>query len=267
MFKFLLFFICLFSSQAYAQSQPKILASIAPIASLIQNITTQETEFLIKTDLHDYQLRPSDRKKIEEAEFFFYGSDNLEIFTKKIQSNKFALDDGKDNPHFWLSINKMIKAGYKIANILGEKYPKQADFYLNNAKKFDSKMSEFLSSHKDILRKDVPYFVFHDAYEPFEQDFGIRSVGCIKVTPHQQSSAKKTAELLKKMDQFPQFCLFIEPETAEKTIQTFIENRTVFITELDPLGTEIIPVNQSFYEKLLTKIFTQITSCFSKIQP
>lgn len=265
MFKFVLFLLCLLTSQVSAQNQPKILASIAPIASLVQNITEQQTEFLIKTDLHDYQLRPSDRKKIEEADLFFYGSDVLEIFINKIQSNKIALDDGLENPHFWLSITKMIKAGYKIANVLGEKYPEQAKFYLDNAKKFDSKMTNFLSTYKNKLKKRVPYFVFHDAYTPFERDFEINAIDYIKITPHQQNSAKKTAELLKKMDQFSQFCLFMEPETSLKSIQVFIENRNVFVEKLDPLGMEISPVDQSFYEKLLMNLINQMTLCFSKV--
>ena len=78
---------CFFSAQATPVSELKVVASIAPIHSLVSEVVAGseigEPELLIrgKTSPHSFTLRPSDVRKLQNANVFFLVSETLETST------------------------------------------------------------------------------------------------------------------------------------------------------------------------------------------
>ena len=82
--KLIYIFVCFMFVLPASAKNLKILVSINPIYSLVKNITRDldDTKLLIdaNTSPHNYQLKPSDIKKIQEADLIFIIDDDFEVF-------------------------------------------------------------------------------------------------------------------------------------------------------------------------------------------
>jgi len=85
----LLLLFTAFSSHA---STPEILVSIKPLHSLVSNITQGVTtpQLLLnkQASAHNFQLKPSQKRKLSQADLFIYSSNNIESFVEKLEQSK-----------------------------------------------------------------------------------------------------------------------------------------------------------------------------------
>ena len=145
---------------------------------------------------------------------------------------------GDVDPHFWLSTfnAKMMVRLFRIW--LTEIDAKNAQIYARN--------SEYLIMRINTLQRNLqqqlkvvtsPYMVFHDAYQYFEKEFNLNSLGSITLNPQAPLGVKRIQALRKTIIANGVKCLFSEPQFKSKQIPTLIENTGVRLAELDPLGT------------------------------
>lgn len=93
---FTIFYLLLIASTHASAKQLNILATITPIYSLVKNVSGNENNVNLlinsNTSPHHYQLKPSDIKKIKDADVIFAVDKNFEMFLQKsdsiIDSNK-----------------------------------------------------------------------------------------------------------------------------------------------------------------------------------
>ena len=67
-------------------SEKKIVATIKPLHSIVMNVVDNEEVFLLldgNISPHDYHLKPSDMKKIKNADHFF--TDKLNLVSEEIK--------------------------------------------------------------------------------------------------------------------------------------------------------------------------------------
>ncbi len=83
------------------------------------------------------------------------------------------------------------------------------------------------------------YVVFHDAYQYFENRFGVSAVGSITVSPEVLPGAERVAELREKVRNLDATCVFSEPQFEPKLVMTITENTNAGTGVLDPLGASI----------------------------
>ena len=66
-------------------SEKKIVTTIKPIHSILLNIVDSDVDLLLNTNAspHDFKLKPSDMKKLNNADIFVYIDESIETFVER----------------------------------------------------------------------------------------------------------------------------------------------------------------------------------------
>ena len=123
---------------------------------------------------------------------------------------------GEYDIHFWLD-PEIAKTIVKIvARELSEVDPANKLTYETNSKKALVDLDKLINETKSKINKDATYIVFHDAYQYFEQRFGIEVMGALTVNPEVLPGAKQLAEIREVIEHENVNCLFSEPQFNPK---------------------------------------------------
>ena len=292
----LTFFSCY---NAFA-SKPLIVASINPLHSIVTAIVgnTGNVSLLIEsnTSPHNFALKPSHAKLLNNAEIFFYIDDQLESALKKTikslpktvkvkkvsQFKNLKLlpvrenlnweedghghnhdhDHGSFDIHFWLDTQNAIEIAKGVTQELSKLYPENINTYKKNAKKLITKIKTKDNSIKLKLKevKNKPYIVFHDAYQYFEKAYNLNAIGSILLNPEQLPSPKRIIKIRSKIKTLNAYCVFKEPQFKAQIVNTVIENTNAKVGTLDPLGSNIVS-GPDMYIALLDDLANNIRIC------
>ena len=292
----LIFFSC---CNAFA-SKTLIVASINPLHSIVTSIVgnTGNVSLLIEsnTSPHNFALKPSHAKLLNNAEIFFYIDDQLESALKKtikslpktvkvkkvsqfknlkllpVRENLNWEEDGHGHNHdhdhgsydiqFWLDTQNAIEIAKGVTQELGKLYPENINTYKKNAKKLITKIKTKDNSIKLKLKevKNKPYIVFHDAYQYFEKAYNLNAIGSILLNPEQPPSPKRIIKIRSKIKTLNAYCVFKEPQFKAQIVNTVIENTNAKVGTLDPLGANILP-GPDMYIALLDDLENNIRIC------
>jgi len=111
--------------------------------------------------------------------------------------------------------------------------------------------------------KDKPFVVFHDAYQYFEQRFGVNVAGSISVSPDTTPGAARISEIHKKVIELGATCVFAEPQFEPKLVKVVMEGTPAKTGVLDPEAANLTEGPQLYFD-LLTNIATSLTECLTK---
>lgn len=249
---------------------------------------------------HTYSLKPSDLKNIKSAELVIWVGEDMETFMPTLLKNidkqkqielmeipaiKTLLrtnhDDhsheeinhhqsdhdhhGEYDEHIWLSpeIAKII--AQSIHDKLITLYPDKKIKIDENLNEFTIKLSE---TEQNIAKKLINvqnrgYFVFHDAYGYFESQFRLKNLGSFTINPAVQPGAQKVYAIQQKLKEHQAVCVFIEPQFSPAVIEKLVNGTNVRIGELNPLGTDIMPSKDAYFQFLM-KLTQQLLDCLDK---
>jgi len=174
-------------------------------------------------------------------------------------------DHGQFDMHVWLdpeNAKMMINA---IEEALIEADPRNARTYQGNAANVKRDLDKLITEVDAEMSpvKGTPYVVFHDAYQYFEDRFGMKSVGSITVSPETLPGAKRVKELREKIKSLNATCVFSEPQFEPKLIATVIESTSASIGVLDPLGVSI-KAGPEMYFTLIRNMSKSLKNCLSR---
>lgn len=169
------------------------------------------------------------------------------------------------DPHVWLDPQNASMAVALIAETLSEADPANADRYAANAASVQEDLAQL---NDDIAARlqpvtDRPFIVFHDAYQYFEQRFGLTPAGSITLSPEQAPGAQRLAALHDRLDEQDVACVFSEPQFEPRVVAALAEGRDVGTAELDPLGAAIEP-GPDAYATLLSVMTDAIVACLAE---
>ncbi|WP_323750386.1 zinc ABC transporter substrate-binding protein [Marinobacter sp.] len=173
---------------------------------------------------------------------------------------------GADDPHAWLDpVNAKLWAK-EIAQILSEHDVENADAYRKNARSFGQSMDELRASLDERAHnlEGIRFIVFHDAYQYFEQRFGLTAAGAIALSDASDPSPARIREIQATVSELGVTCSFTEPQYNPGLLDTVFENTEVkTIGVMDPLGADI-EVGSDHYIKLLNQLMTSLETCKSQ---
>ena len=117
--------------------------------------------------------------------------------------DKHAHDDHQDHdhhghshegidPHLWLGPEQAVQAAQVITEKLISVAPANKDIFEKNLANFSTEVHAAVASIEQKLApvSDQGYFVFHDAYGYFEEQFGLNNLGHFTVEPDRRPGAK-----------------------------------------------------------------------------
>ena len=249
---------------------------------------------------HTYSMKPSQIKLLHEADLIVWVGPGMEKFLEKLlvtlhkttrelqlteikgltilkvrQSGAWEShahldlhENDKSNPseqidsHLWLDLYNAKVIVKAIAETLSQLDTKQASRYQDNAVRLTKQVDQLDQELTAQLApaKNLPFLVFHDAYQYFEKRYGLTAVGSITLSPEQSPSAKKLHELRTRINQLQVRCVFSEPQFEPGLVTTLIEGTPVRRGILDPLGVQL-PTGTEAYFVLLRNLADSLNKC------
>jgi len=259
----LILLICIFNFSFSSD----IIASIKPLASLVQGVVGNSDEVKIivnSSDIHGFSLKPSSIRMINKAKIIFYIDDKFEVFLAKalrnfrntkvnVSQNIKILGKTKDY-HIWLNTNNAKKIISTIEKELTKINPNNAKLYKENAIKVISKikkLKQYISNNmKDV--KSNPFVVYHNAYKYYENEWGLSNKGSFD-----RLSVQKIRYIQNIIKKNKINCMIVEPNSKKlKNIFTDIQ-----MIEINPLG---LNYDKNLYFKMMENLSINFKKCLIK---
>ena len=280
-----------------AAEVPDVVASVKPIHSLVAGVMAgvAEPTLLVRgaASPHTYALRPSDATALEDADVVFWIGEPFETFLAKplqalsdesrivelAESEALALlppregglwephldghGDGVDG-HMWLDPRNARIMTARIASVLAERDPEHAEIYRTNADALQARLDVLDAALAARLTpvKNVPFIVFHDAYQYLEKRYGLAGVGSITVSPEQPPGARRIQEVQEKIASRGARCVFSEPNFEPALVDMVTAGTPARSGVLDPEGASLAEGAELYFE-LLRGIGHSLRSCLA----
>jgi zinc transport system substrate-binding protein len=166
--------------------------------------------------------------------------------------------------HFFLdpaNAEVMVDA---IAAALTAADPDDAATYAANAAATKADLAALTAdvSAKLAPVKDRPVVVFHDAYQYFENRFGVNVVGSITVSPENAPGAARISEIRAKLGELDTACVFAEPQFDKRVVDVLTEGTSARQGVLDPEGADIEP-GPAAYHQLIERLADNLVACLA----
>lgn len=167
--------------------------------------------------------------------------------------------------HIWLDPENAKVIVDRLVAVFSKRWPEHAETFAVNGMGMYSRI-ELLE--KDIAAemaplKDARFIVFHDAFQYFEQRFGLSASGAITVNPEVPPGAKRLSELRANLKSEGVSCVFAEPQFNARVIDTVVEGSGAQSGVLDPLGVNL-ESGPELYENLLKSLARGFASCLAQ---
>ena len=170
--------------------------------------------------------------------------------------------DQSHDPHAWMDPENAQRWLSIIAEALSQADPENADQYRANADTTARKIATLQAEIQAQIAplQDVPYLVDHDAYQYFEESFGISPLGAVTLADAESPSAAHMVELQSLVKTENIRCIFVEPNGNANLSNRLLEGTNAKIAELDPMGRNLQP-GPNFYPVFLEKIAKDLVGC------
>jgi len=303
LFSIFVAFVASFLLIGSAQAEVKVLTSIKPlqlIAAAVQDgVAIPEVLLPPGASPHNYALRPSDVRKVQSVDLVYWIGPDMEGFLPRVLNGRtlpsvavqdlpglklrrFAEDShshaeeadehdhdhrpGSLDAHLWLSpINARVIAT-KMATDLSAADPANAARYQSNLKAFDERLDALDLRLKARLAgiAGKPYFVFHEAFDYFEESYGLKHAGVFSVAAEVQPGAQHVSAMRTRLQEVGKTCVFSEPPLRPRLAETLVAGLPVKLAELDALGG-YTPATAQGYEQVLEKLGNDLAGCLESL--
>ena len=249
---------------------------------------------------HSFSLRPSEARNLAQADLVFWIGPAYETFLEKplaalAQPAKLVRledapgltllrargggawdahhdhdhsakpDDQDVDGHLFLDIDNAKAMVAAIAAALTAADAGNAQRYRANAEarvaKLDALDAELRTTLAPVQAK--PFVVFHDAYQYFDERYGLNAVGSITVSPERQPGARRLQTLRRKIGTLQAVCVFAEPQFEPTLLQTVVEGTKAKTGVLDYLGAGVPPGPDAYFTTMRA-LARALTDCLGR---
>ncbi len=167
---------------------------------------------------------------------------------------------GEHDPHVWLDPMNAKIIVKEIEKQLVKLDPDNSSKYKANSKKLQSKLDNLTKNIKRDLKGNLRFVVFHDAYQYFENRFGIKVLGALTVNPDVLPGAEQLSKIREVIKHEKVNCLFSEPQFNPAIIKSIAKDTNIKTGVLDPLGANLNK-GKDMYIKLLKDMSSSFKGC------
>lgn len=296
------------SSSAFADDTFNVVTTVKPLNLIVSELTqgAATSEFVIPagSSPHDYALRPSDVKKLKQADLVVWIGPELESFLTKTMDSKpenIALSKQQGinfryyaeeephaghehsdhsaaaeheghhhhehngiDPHLWLGPDQTIQAANVITKALIKYDPLHKNTYTANLSTFTTDVQQAVIKLNKQLQplNNKGYYVFHDGYGYFEQQFKLDNLGHFTVEPDRRPGAKTLLSIRQALTNNQAQCVFSEPQFSPAVVKSVIKGTNVKIGTLDPMATDIVE-GKGGYVRFLNELGQRFSKCLN----
>lgn len=272
----LLFFSVFLLPAASLADEVRVLASVHPLALIAASVADNlDTLVPQSTTPHDFAFRPSDMRKVQNADIIFWSGAESEPYLARFEKrwpDKIWIDisapahqagESSDHTHvdthhhdhdahWWLNPELAITAQQALAAAL------------NKPSDFEQQLRAQLNVSQQQLRtvKQQGFFVFHRAYDHWVNYFGLNQLGSFTLSPEQKPGLKRLSQMRQQLKDGNVRCIFTEPQFEPKLVRSVTRGLDIPVGTLDPLGVHIA-VTQQGYAEFVADLTQRFLGCLS----
>lgn len=273
---------------------PHVLATLKPLHSLVSALmlNVSQPELLLDNlqSPHDYNMKPSDRRRLNRADIIIYASADIESFIpaientlrhqhvinlskipgvhllpgRKLDSTSHRHDHHTDG-HIWLSIDNAIVISQHLTTELIKQDASNSKIYHANSVVLIEKLRQLQQHIKNKLQtfSDQPFLMFHDAFQYFENEFGLNAGLFVTTSAEHKAGIRHISSLKQQLQQQDIRCVFYEPPHIPKIVQTITVENKHQLVPLEPLGIQFQAGPEQYFE-LLGNISNKLYTCLKQ---
>ncbi len=167
---------------------------------------------------------------------------------------------GEHDPHVWLDPVNAKAIVKEITNKLVQIDSKNSSTYKANSKRAIAEIDQLTKDIKKDINKKSRFVVFHDAYQYFENRFGITVLGALTVNTDVLPGAEQLSEIREVIEHEKVNCIFSEPQFNPAIIKTIAKDTKIKTGVLDPLGASL-DKGKDMYSNLLKNMSSSFKGC------
>ncbi len=248
------------TSSAARTGRPHVLVTISTFVSFARAVAGDraDVESLVPVGAspEDFQPTPRDIEKLQRADILIENGLGLETWLARTIDNakneKLAIVTATDglpvkngNPHLWM--DPELARGYvaAIARALATRDPAGRSVYERNAAAYEGRLHalamQVAARIATVPKNSRAMIVFHNAWQYYDDRFGLRTVGVIELSPGQDPNPKYVNDLVTLARANHVRAIFAEHEYSPKLVQTLAQSAGIATVENlydDSIGTD-----------------------------
>ncbi len=295
------------ASSHLAAQPPKVLASIKPLeliaAAITDGISKPELLLAPGSSPHDYSMRPSDIRKLTQADLVLWIGPDMETFLVKVldryvnKNQSLALIDqpgiqigegllnpdhhshdhnhddhhghhhGSYDPHIWLDPSNVLVMAKAITDKLATIDSANRQQYEHNYQAFIESMAAADKDNQELLAglHQQGFFVFHDAWGYLARHYKLNVIDVFTINPAQAVGARHMSHLRQQFSaQNGTSCVFREPQFRPSYLNVLVNDLEIKVDVLDPLASDITP-SANAYAEFLRGLAGTIHHCLTSV--
>lgn len=266
-----------------SRGEVSIVTTIKPLQMIAEAVVQEYGSVSSIVDpqqsVHHFNVSPSDRIALARAdmtvwigpEFETHISDFFEqaeikaktitvIDTPGLQLH--TVVDGQLDAHLWLDSSNAIHIATAIAARAAEMDPANGASYRENLRKFGV---EIESRNQQItqmflLPATSSYAVYHNAYQYFEQQFGLHHDMVILQDPEVQPGIREIIRLRRQVNDLQPACLLMEFDSSPDLISTVLNGYELQLITVDLSGSNV-DSSENTYSNFIANLADDFYQC------
>lgn len=238
----------------------QVATTISTLNSFVQGVGGERVSVKnivpIGASPETFQPAPQDVATVADADVLVENGAGLETWLDKLLADAGKSDlrvvvcaDGlpvkNNNPHLWMDPVFAKQYVRKIRDALIAADPHHASEYQHNAVTYDRRLDDLIREIRAQIATIPPahryMIVFHNAWEYYNDRFGITTLGFVERNPGQEPNPQQIAQLIDLAKQHHVHGVFSEPEYSPKLLYSIAQGAGIKVVENlydDSVGTD-----------------------------
>jgi zinc transport system substrate-binding protein len=230
----------------------EVVVSFYPSYDIAKNIigNTGNVKQIIPFGVEPHSFEPTPQNMIDiiNSKLFIYTGEHLDHWASKV-SETTVFKDGflklsdfvetvNDDPHFWLSFQNFKKMVIAIEKGLSRIEPKNSHLFTKNRDEYLQKVETLENRFKTELQncKYNKVIVNHNAFQYLSREFNFQTIPVMGLSPDEQPSAKRVAEIISLAKNNDVTTLFFEELASDRVAKSISKESGLKVSQLSPIG-------------------------------
>ena len=252
----------------------KIVTSITPLASIIAMLVKEQAEIVAIANNNDcphhYNLRPSDLKKVKDADIVFYIDEQFDGFAGKLMNGhsknvikisnfnrlKIISNDSYSNWHIWLDLDNVKILLEQLSQILSQRFPEISSAVYQNFEEAKKQIDDLAKIKHQRLASLTDVILLSDSLEYF---FDNSQKRVAKLYSSDQKSLKYISNLEHLLSMSHSKCLLL---SLDQDVALY-KNFKVEVVAIESENWQVTNINSDLFYNQYLKIINQMSKCLN----
>jgi zinc transport system substrate-binding protein len=257
---------------------PQVVASIKPLqliaAAITQGATTPEVLWAQGQDPHHVSLRPSERRRLADADLVLWTGPMLEqplaglvddleadvVTVQDLPALHLITVDGQPDPHVWVDTANARAIADALTTALAERDPANAMRYRANRAQFETELARLDAELTQLLAgvAQRDWAVYHHALRYLERAFGLTPPLVLADSENNAPGIRTAREVRAQLQQKNVVCMLTEPGINHDEVLTMLDLPALRLVDADVMARD---ASLADYASYMRSLATTVSQC------